>query len=202
MMRRFFGLSPDNSSPDLEAVFVNNYRIQFDTPGELSRGKVTVGYLRKLVADIVKTDEFTLIYAGKKLTNDNSSLVSYGIRPDSRILCSLPKSHKKHTKSASKPKAVPPPPAPPQSSCEKIDALVHDTENNIVPLIEKFEAEPPADKKHQDLEHRKLGELVLQKMVALDGIDTTGDADARAKRKEAINALHKYHTRIDKARPV
>lgn len=88
---------------------------------------------------------------------------------------------------------------------EKIEKVLEEIEKDIAPLISKFVGHIPEDKQQRDDEHRLISETLLQKMLVLDGIDTTQEEEGehevplRQKRKEAVNEVHKHLSTADAA---
>lgn len=96
-------------------------------------------------------------------------------------------------------------PKKPLTAREKIEKVLEEIEKDIAPLISKFVGHIPEDKQQRDDEHRLISETLLQKMLVLDGIDTTQEEEGehevplRQKRKEAVNEVHKHLSTADAA---
>lgn len=67
-----------------------------------------------------------------------------------------------------------------------------------LPLCDQYCASAPADPKKRDEEHRKLSETVMQQIVLkLDGVDSEGNPDVRARRKELVQHVQETLKRLD-----
>jgi hypothetical protein len=101
-----------------------------------------------------------------------------------------------------RPTSAPPPnasgAATPQTPLGKLDALASKFHNDFLPLCETFIKEPPAEKAKRDFEYKKLSESILaQVLLKLDGVETEGDPDARARRKEVVREVQGMLDRLD-----
>jgi hypothetical protein len=95
-----------------------------------------------------------------------------------------------------------PSPAVPAGPMDKLSAIDSHFRKTLQPLCEEFEANPPTDPKKIEDEHRKLSETVLQQvLLKLDEVETGGDPDIRAKRKELVNKVQEVLKGIDKHLP-
>ncbi|KAL9947574.1 hypothetical protein ACHAO5_002735 [Verticillium nonalfalfae] len=73
----------------------------------------------------------------------------------------------------------------------------------LYPLCQDFMANTPTDAKKLEDEHRKITETVMMQVILkLDAVETNGDPDARARRKELVqkvqNVLKDLDTRLKK----
>ncbi|KIJ49468.1 hypothetical protein M422DRAFT_777418 [Sphaerobolus stellatus SS14] len=168
----------------------------------LQRHDLTLGEVRKALADYshVPTSNFKLIYAGATMRDDNLPLSSYGIRDGSAIhmigSAELPPSRK----------APPPPKETPQRPTEldlikKVQDEVNLVHLTLLPdlntlLNELASLSPPT--KELEREHLRLGELLLQTLLRLDGLLPEGGwEEARSKRKDAVREVQGYLDRLD-----
>ena len=96
-------------------------------------------------------------------------------------------------------------PAPPPniklipSRLAQVSALAGWLQQEVVPLVDEYVADPPTDPKKRDFEYKKLSETILaQVMLKADGIEPDGDATIRNARKALIKdaqaALNKLDT--------
>jgi BAG domain len=114
-----------------------------------------------------------------------------------------PKSASRPTTPASSTTAPPPPPKPqpspgPKTPIDQLAAIGDTFRTTWVPVTEKFIANPPADQKARTQEYTRLSECILAQIIfKLDGVDTEGDADARAMRKGIIKETQALLGRLD-----
>lgn len=150
----------------------------------------------------VMLSQVILIHDGKKLLDNSKPLAECGIKTGDMITVLL-----KQEKEFKPPPAATvntPPPAPKKvlSPKEQIDKTLRETEAELGPLIKKYIDEsktgetPAVPPKEQ---HRRLCEMVLQRQFTLDDVETNGDPEIRALRKQAVNVMHKYHESLDAA---
>ncbi|KAJ5294736.1 hypothetical protein PENANT_c014G06184 [Penicillium antarcticum] len=125
------------------------------------------------------------------------------------------KNNKKKNKTVTPPEPVAPPrpsssggsgnPAPPPniklipSRLAQVSALAGWLQEEMIPLVDEYVADPPTDPKKRDFEYKKLSETILaQVMLKADGIEPDGDVTIRNARKALIKdaqaALNKLDT--------
>ncbi|KAI1206371.1 BAG domain-containing protein [Annulohypoxylon truncatum] len=95
-----------------------------------------------------------------------------------------------------------PSPAVPSGPSEQLDAIRSHFDAKLLPLCRQFINHTPTDKKKCEDEHRKLSETVLQHtLLKLDEVNTGGDPDIRAKRKELVNYVQDILRQLDERQP-
>lgn len=92
-----------------------------------------------------------------------------------------------------------PSPKPPQTALEKIASL-RETLHKYAKEVEVFEQTPPTEPSKRDFESKRLSETILtQVLLKLDAVETDGDQDARAKRKELVKETQEVLKNLDEA---
>jgi hypothetical protein len=92
-----------------------------------------------------------------------------------------------------------PSPKPGQSALEKIASL-RETLHGWDKDIATFERTPPTEPAKRDFEGKRLSETILtQVLLKTDAIETEGDPEARAKRKELVKETQDMLKRVDDA---
>ncbi|KAI0835823.1 BAG domain-containing protein [Hypoxylon sp. FL0890] len=95
-----------------------------------------------------------------------------------------------------------PSPVVPSGPQEKLDAIRSHFDTQLLPLVRQFTENPPKEKKKLEDEHRKLSETIMQHvLLKLDEVDTGGDPDIRAKRKELVTYVQDILKEIDEHLP-
>ncbi|KAI2607904.1 BAG domain-containing protein [Hypoxylon sp. NC1633] len=95
-----------------------------------------------------------------------------------------------------------PSPAVPSGPIGKLQAIRSHFETQLLPLCQQFTNNPPRDRKKLEDEHRKLSETVMQHvLLKLDEVDTGGDPDIRAKRKELVTYVQNVLKELDEHVP-
>ncbi|KAI1499603.1 BAG domain-containing protein [Biscogniauxia marginata] len=96
-----------------------------------------------------------------------------------------------------------PSPTVPSGPIEKMQAIRSHFDAELLPLCQQFLANPPRDLKKCEDEHRKLSETVMQHvLLKLDEVETGGDLDIRARRKDLVNYVQDILKEIDERLPV
>lgn len=92
-----------------------------------------------------------------------------------------------------------PSPKPPQSAEQKIASL-RDTLHTYAKEVDVFDRTPPTEPAKREFEHKRLSETILtQVLLKLDAVETEGDQEARAKRKELVKETQGVLKNLDDA---
>ncbi|KAK5635659.1 hypothetical protein RRF57_011371 [Xylaria bambusicola] len=95
-----------------------------------------------------------------------------------------------------------PSPQVPSGAIEKIETISSHFHTQLLPLCEEFIRRPPKDTKKLEEEHRKISETVMQHvLLKLDEVETGGDPDIRARRKDLVNYVQDVLKEIDEKVP-
>ncbi|XP_044722238.1 ATPase family associated with various cellular activities (AAA) domain-containing protein [Hirsutella rhossiliensis] len=94
----------------------------------------------------------------------------------------------------------PPPPASGSGPLKQIDDLAIEFKTKWLPLCVQYTAAPPTDPKIREEEHRKLSEMLMQSiLLKLDGVETEGIPEVRARRKELVRSVQDVLKGLDGA---
>ena len=86
----------------------------------------------------------------------------------------------------------------PKTARDQIEQLATKFHAEFVPMCVQFMANPPAEEKVKDFEHRKLSETILaQVLLKLDAVETEGDQDARQRRKDLVKECQAMFSKLD-----
>ncbi|KAI0159996.1 BAG domain-containing protein [Hypoxylon sp. FL1284] len=95
-----------------------------------------------------------------------------------------------------------PSPSVPSGPAARLEAIRSHFETQLQPLCQQLIDKPPRDKKKLEDEHRKLSETVMQHvLLKLDEVDTGGDPDIRARRKELVTLMQDVLKELDDVLP-
>ncbi|EQL04214.1 hypothetical protein G6O67_005004 [Ophiocordyceps sinensis] len=116
-----------------------------------------------------------------------------GVDRDNGDSATSPRDSNSHSKS-------PPPPAPASGPLKQIEDLATEFKIKWLPPCVQYTAAPPTDPKVREEEHRKLSEMLMQSiLLKLDGIETEGIPEVRAKRKELVRMVQDVLKGLDAA---
>lgn len=80
----------------------------------------------------------------------------------------------------------------------KLNSIGMHFTTKLLPLCSHFIANPPADPKKRVDEHRRISETVMQQVILkLDEVDTQGEDEARARRKELVRHVQSVLKEMD-----
>lgn len=90
------------------------------------------------------------------------------------------------------------PQPPPQTPLAKLAVIADKFNLELKPAATAYMANPPSDKAKREFEHKKHAETILaQILIKLDGVETEGDEDARAKRKALVKDVQAFLNKLD-----
>jgi hypothetical protein len=121
--------------------------------------------------------------------------------PQPRTTAAAPPPRPAATPQPPKPMASSQPPPPqtgPKTAMQKLDDVMHVFHDKYAPMAEDYLANVPQDEKSKKQEYMKLSETILAQVIfKLDGVETEGDPDARAKRKALVQETQDMLNRLD-----
>ncbi|KAL2263521.1 hypothetical protein VTK26DRAFT_6422 [Humicola hyalothermophila] len=88
----------------------------------------------------------------------------------------------------------------PGGPIEKLNEIAAHFDATLRPLCADFVAQPPLDPERRVEEHRKLSEtIMIQVILKLDGVETSGEEGARARRRQLVREVQAVLKDIDEA---
>lgn len=131
------------------------------------------------------------------MKDDHALLGAYGIKKGSTI--TVIGSHDK-LQSRSSSKHTPEANARTEQNCIiSIQNEVDTVNRSLKPSLEEFLKEQPRSRAEFDLEHRRLGELLLQSLLRLDALSPESHwSEARTRRKLAVKEIQALLSELDK----
>lgn len=168
---------------------------------ELSTATQSLADLRKAIAEKthLPPNSFKLIHAGAVMKDDGASRMFLSLLQIawifSRIYNPYPVStYKLHDKSTI---VLIPSSPPPQPTTTAINAELSRVRTKLKPDVTSF---VQGSAENAAKEHARLSELLLQSLLALDGLDTAKMTDdARLERKAAVNEVQDLLDQLDGA---
>ncbi|KIL65920.1 hypothetical protein M378DRAFT_186283 [Amanita muscaria Koide BX008] len=159
--------------------------------------------LRSLIAQLthLETDGFKIIHSGAVMKDDNAPLSAYRLRPNASItiIAHTPLSEPLQLNQTPNLRTE-------QTVLSLIQAELANVRRDLTPGVEAFLVQQQPDQspavtpqfEEQEKEHTRLGELLLQSLLRLDGIIAEGDWEhARRERKAAVKEVQTLLDRLD-----
>lgn len=132
----------------------------------------------------------------KERVSPNGSTANLGVPPqrehDTRKPSPDPSSHPSRVAS----------PTVASGPIEKLEVIRSNFNATLLPLCQQFMKSPPRDRKKLEDEHTKLSETIMQQvLLKLDEVETGGDLDIRARRKELVTYVQDVLREMDEYLP-
>lgn len=86
----------------------------------------------------------------------------------------------------------------PTTALGKLEALEEKFHTDLQPMAEGLINSPPREKDKRDFEHKKVTETIMtQVLLKVDGVETEGDEEARARRKALVKEVQGWLNKVD-----
>jgi len=165
-----------------------------------ARENTTLGDLRSFVAEqtSLTIGSFKLIFAGGIMKDDSAPLTAYGISQGNTI--TVIGSHDNTLQTPSKAFSARSEGNTEQSCIRSIENELSTVNQSLRPSLEAFLKDKPQKQVDFDLEHRRLGELLLQSLLRLDALAPESHwSEARLRRKDAVREIQGMLSNLDSA---
>ncbi|KAG5634116.1 hypothetical protein H0H81_003349 [Sphagnurus paluster] len=157
-------------------------KITFDLPPP----DTPVRAIRQSLSDYTRLphDAFKLIHAGALINDDNAPISAYSLHENS-VIALIGATDPRHAPQAQSERSI----------VTSIQTELHALRTSLRPDLDSFLADPTNQK-----EHLRLGELLLQALLRLDGIATEpASEEVRKERKDAVREVQDMLDRLDNA---
>ncbi|KAI5890695.1 uncharacterized protein SCHCODRAFT_02632629 [Schizophyllum commune H4-8] len=178
-------------------------KLSFQLPDPSTR----LGDIRQSIAEYthLPPNAFKLVHSGVVMKDDNAPISAYHIKPNSTIAV-IGTADAPPSAPAQQAKPKPAPPRSEQSTINQIQSEMQNVRSSLGRDLETLLGSLPQyhtagdNKAFMDREHLRLGELLLQSLLRLDGINAESEwQDARRERKESVREVQGLLDRLDGA---
>ncbi|KAL1724061.1 hypothetical protein EV715DRAFT_245698 [Schizophyllum commune] len=178
-------------------------KLSFQLPDPSTR----LGDIRQSIAEYthLPPNAFKLVHSGVVMKDDNAPISAYHLKPNSTIAV-IGTADAPPSAPAQQVKPTPAPPRSEQSTINQIQSEMQNVRSSLGRDLENLLGSLPQyhtagdNKAFMDREHLRLGELLLQSLLRLDGINAESEwQDARRERKEGVREVQGLLDRLDGA---
>ncbi|TRM69377.1 hypothetical protein BD626DRAFT_473878 [Schizophyllum amplum] len=178
-------------------------KLSFQLPDPNTR----LGDIRQTLSEYthLPPNAFKLVHSGVVMKDDNAPISAYHLKPNSTIAI-IGSADAPPSAPAQQTKQAPPPPRSEQSTINQIQSEMQTVRSTLARDLESLLYSLPQYHAAGDAqagmnrEHLRLGELLLQTLLRLDGINAEGEwQDARRERKESVREVQALLDRLDGA---
>ncbi|KAL1695469.1 hypothetical protein GGG16DRAFT_109136 [Schizophyllum commune] len=178
-------------------------KLSFQLPDPSTR----LGDIRQSIAEYthLPPNAFKLVHSGVVMKDDNAPISAYHLKPNSTIAV-IGTADAPPSAPAQQAKPTPAPPRSEQSTINLIQSEMQNVRSSLGRDLENLLGSLPQyhtagdNKAFMDREHLRLGELLLQSLLRLDGINAESEwQDARRERKESVREVQGLLDRLDGA---